>query len=104
MFSMQRLILLKRGTVKPTPDEIQAIAVALDVHPRVFISDQDSIEERNRQLAMDFASIRMERPDLADEFAAFIEKRVNYRAKTLDTDDLYHLYYQFLDERCDDEI
>lgn len=102
-FSMRRLILLTRGSVNPTPKEIQALAVALDVHPRIFITDQDSIEESNRTLALEFASIRMGHPELANEFARFVKERASFRAKVLNTDDLYHLYHQFKEYRCDDE-
>ena len=104
MFSMQRLILLTRGSVNPSPEEIQALAVALDVHPRIFITDQDSIEETNRLLALEFASKRMVHPELANEFANFVKERANFRSKVLDSDDLYHLYHQFKAYRCDDEV
>lgn len=103
-FSMRRLILLRRGFA-PTKDDIRALSFALDVHPREFITDQDSLEVSNHKLALEFASDsnRMGRPDLAEEFARFVSSRINFRDKTLNTDDLYHLSHQFLDEGFADE-
>ena len=100
--SIQRLINLRRGSL-PTPKEIQALAVGLGVHPREFITDQDSVQASNYELAIDFASNRMETPDLAEDFAQYVSDKANFRAKTLGTDDLYQSYHQFLDERYDDE-
>jgi transcriptional regulator with XRE-family HTH domain len=100
-FSIQRLIALRRG-FRPEPEEVPALAVALGVHPREFITDQEALDESNSQIAKGFAS-KMDRPDLAEEFNRFVFKGATFRKRSLDSDELFRLYHEFLAERHPDE-
>ena len=97
-FSMRYFINLRRGG-NPRPIDYQALAVGLNVEPYELLDGSQAVDEERRRMIREFCSVRMERPDLADNFVDYVEKESRFRNKSLTRKELYPLFRKFLDER-----
>ena len=79
-------------------EEIQAMAIALGVHPIELIDSPNLIEAENLKKIIDFASSpdKMNRPDLADQLAGYVAKSAEFKNKILSHEDLYCVAHEFL--------
>ena len=96
-FSMVRLVNLLNG-LPPSPNERQAISMALGESPGQFLDGNDKAGAENRRRIVKFASDpdRMGRPEYADQFYEFVMTKVSYRNRVISNDDLYALVPEFL--------
>ena len=81
-------------------EEIQAMAIALGVHPNEFLDSPNLIESENLKRIIDFANSpnKMNRPDLADGLAGYVAKSAEFKRKILSHADLYVVANKYLSE------
>ena len=106
-FTMARLSLLMMGKAAFSPDDIQALATALGVHPREFLEGAKLIRSQNKDFIYRFAQERMNRPDLAHSFYKHLmidaRSRKKVETEVLDFDFLYKVAPGFLSEVSEEE-
>lgn len=94
-FSSAYLALLLRG-LPPRPDDIQALAVALGIHPKDLLDDVSAAQMPQPEDAKRLMSERLRRPDLAEEFTVYVANEVKFRHKAITFEDLYVIARNFL--------
>ena len=94
-FSLVYLRVLLRG-LPPRPDDIQALAVAIGIHPKDLLDDVSAAQLPQPEDAKRLMSERLSRPDLAENFADYVASEVKFRHKAITFEDLYVIARNFL--------